>query len=148
MEVRRCILSRMRTCESLSKFQRRSTPLPFGRYLVETVLARTGSEKVAVLWCERRSNYWKLWPAVDLWGVSRNALTYAGPYPVICHPPCGPWGKYRSVSKESKLHGAAAMHFVHKWGGVVEHPVGSSLFKDLGDHGRIEIVNQSDYGHV
>lgn len=40
------------------------------------------------------------------------------------------------------------MDLVHKWGGVVEHPVGSALFAVHGMGGRVNRVNQSDYGHL
>jgi hypothetical protein len=138
----------LRSFERLSRRQRRATPLPFARWLVERVLQLHAAEKVAVLWVERRSCYWRLWPKVEMWGVGRDARRYAGPWPVICHPPCGPWGKYRAVAHESREHGLVALDIVHRWGGVIEHPVGSSLFRDHGRGGRIERVNQSDWGHL
>lgn len=102
---------------------------------------------VAVLWVERKSLYWKLWPLVEMHGLGRDAKKYAGPHPVICHPPCGPWGKYRSKSHESKEDGIVAMRMVHQFGGVVEQPVGSKLFREYGQGGRIEKIDQKDFGH-
>ncbi len=137
----------MRPLEHLSKIQRRTTPLPFARYLVNEVSRLFCCDKVAVLWVEPKSLYWRLWPEVEMWGIGRDARKYTGPWPVICHPPCGPWGNYKSKSHESKEHGIIAMQLVHKFGGVVEHPLGSSLFKDYGKGGEVQKIMQSDYGH-
>lgn len=138
----------MRALENLSRFQRRATPLPFCRFLVAQVQGRFACQKVAVLWVEPQSNYWRLWPRVEMWGVGRDARTYAGPHPVICHPPCGPWGKYRANCTHPREDALIALDFVHRWGGVIEHPVGSSLFRDHGRGGTLEVVNQGDYGHL
>jgi len=83
-----------------------------------------------------------------MYGVLKDANKYSGPHPIIAHPPCGPWGKFKAVSKESKEDGVKAMELVHRWGGVVEQPVGSSLFREHGDGRRVEVVNQFDFGHM
>lgn len=137
-----------RPCEKLSRRQRCLTPLPFARYLVERVLALHSAERVAVLWTAPRTLYGELWPLVDCWQEKRDARRYAGPWPVICHPPCGPWGRFSwKCKRQSKEHGILAIEFVHRWGGVVEQPVGSQLFDLHGRGGSIEVVNQGDYGH-
>lgn len=102
---------------------------------------------VAVLWTMKGSNY-EGCPYADCWDIERNARDYKGQSPVICHPPCGPWGKLKWSSKESKEDGVLAMEFCHKWGGIVEQPVGSSLFKDYGRGGIILQVNQGNFGHM
>ena len=137
-----------RKCEQLSHRQRRQTPLPFCRYLLARVQAMfPEAQRVAVLWCCPWSLYGQLYPAVQTWTARNNARRYPGPFPVICHPPCGPWGKFSWKSRESKEHGILAMEFVHRWGGVVEQPLGSQLFKLHGRGGTVEKVNQGDYGH-
>jgi hypothetical protein len=138
---------RLRPLEHLGRFDRKATPLPLCRWLVDRVRERFQVEKVAVLWVERRSHYWRLWPEVELWGKGRDARTYAGPHPVICHPPCGPWGNYKAKALESREDGLIAMEMVHRWGGVIEHPVGSCLFRDHGRGGTIERIDQADFGH-
>lgn len=137
----------MRPCQNLSKLQREATPWRFCLYLVGHVMARYKCDHVAVLWTCRNSKYVDLYPAVDLWGIGRDANTYNGPYPVICHPPCGPWGKLKWNSRESRHHGINAVAFADRWGGVVEQPLGSELFKLHGTAGRVEKVNQCDFGH-
>jgi hypothetical protein len=138
----------MKPLENLSTKQRRATPPAFAAYLVGRVQGMFNSQLVAVLWCAPRSNYWDLMQRCDVYTERRNARTYAGPWPVICHPPCGPWGKYKANCRQSKDDGILAMEFVHRWGGIVEHPVGSSLFREHGtDRGVIETVNQADFGH-
>lgn len=131
----------------MSHKERRATPVAFALYLLAGVRKRYQTQRVAILFTDRRTNYLRLLPWVELWGVARNAHKYAGPWPVIAHPPCGPWGKLSWSSKESKEHGIIAMEMVHRWGGVVEQPLGSQLFKLHGDGRAVERVNQVDYGH-
>ncbi len=139
----------MRPLEHLSRQQRKATPLPLCDHLVARVQAMFKVSKVAVLWTmDRGGNYFRLWPRIEMWGKRLDANLYEGPWPVICHPPCGPWGKYKAKSHESKADGIKAIEIAHRWGGVVEHPLGSLLFKEHGRKGaEIEVIDQSDFGH-
>lgn len=47
---------------------------------------------VAALYVERDGVYWDL-PGVDPWDEDRDARAYAGPHPVVAHPPCQRWGR-------------------------------------------------------
>jgi hypothetical protein len=126
--------------ESMGRCEREATPLLFAQYLVSLV------DPVAVLWVQRDTIYKRF--GLDLWGIERDANLYSGPGPIIAHPPCGPWGKYSSISKESRRHGIRAMELVHLYGGVVEQPAGSQLFKQYGrPMARVLWVDQHDYGH-
>lgn len=110
-------------------------------------------------------------PNVDPWPESRDARLYAGPWPVVAHPPCQRWGRYWSggpSAPERRKKGddggcfAAALDSVRKWGGVLEHPEGSHAWARFGlndppmDGGWIAAdflggwtcrVEQGHYGH-
>ena len=137
----------MRALETLSHKQRRATPPGFAMFLLTLVAKVCGRGPVASQWVEEDTVY-RNFPHVDPWPASRDAYRWPGGMPIVAHPPCGPWGNYRSVNKESKDHGAQAMDYVHRFGGVVEHPVGSSLFESLGAGGRIIVVDQGNFGHL
>lgn len=93
---------------------------------------------VAALYVDEGGPYASL-PDVEVWGVTRDARTYAGPHPVVAHPPCARWGRYwfggPSVRPENKRKlgdddgcFAAALASVERWGGVLEHPASSKAW--------------------
>jgi hypothetical protein len=66
---------------------------------------------------------------VDWYDEARDARTYAGDLPVVAHPPCGPWGRLRHMSKhDDPTHAPAAVKVVRRLGGILEHPSGSKLW--------------------
>jgi len=92
---------------------------------------------IAALYVETGGSYYGL-DGVDPWDEARDARKYAGPHPVVAHPPCQRWGKlwagqplWIKRTGERKIKGddngcfAAALEAVRKWGGVLEHPWGS-----------------------
>jgi hypothetical protein len=67
---------------------------------------------------------------VDAWDESRDARAYAGPLPVIAHPPCGAWSSLRHLSQGAHADcGPIAVEQVRKHGGVLEQPAGSKLWE-------------------
>ncbi len=108
-------------------------------------------------------------PDVDAWGESRDARLYAGPHPVVAHPPCSRWCRLAKFV-ESRYPAfrvgddggtfAAALAAVRKWGGVLEHPAWSMAwaahgltapasrgwYRDI-DGGWCCEVAQAAYGH-
>lgn len=48
---------------------------------------------IAALFVDEAGCYADL-PGIDVWGASRDARTYDGPYPVVAHPPCQRWGRF------------------------------------------------------
>lgn len=95
---------------------------------------------VAALYVEPKGCYVGL-PDVDPWDEARDARTYAGPHPVIAHPPCQRWGRFWHGSS-AKPHQyklgddngcfAAALAAVLAWGGVLEHPAYSKAWDAFG----------------
>lgn len=95
------------------------------------------SSPVAALFVQTDGCYFGL-PGVDPWDVARDARGYAGPHPVVAHPPCQRWGKMwfgqpltvkrtgqRKVKGDDGGCFAAALQAVRQFGGVLEHPEGS-----------------------
>jgi hypothetical protein len=91
---------------------------------------------VSVLYVDPRGPYPKL--VADWWDEKRDARLYAGPNPVVAHPPCERWGRYWSGGPSAKAkcslgddNGcfAAALASVCRFGGVLEHPEGSHAFR-------------------
>lgn len=99
---------------------------------------------VSALYVETGGSYFGL-PGVDPWDEPRDARLYAGPYPVVAHPPCQRWGKLwagqplhikRTGQRKTKGDDggcfAAALASVRKFGGILEHPWGSHAWAHFG----------------
>ena len=87
---------------------------------------------IAALYVETDGCYFGL-DGVDPWDQARDARRYAGPHPVVAHPPCQLWGPFAPINfkrwgGEHNRPGndggcfASALRSVRKWGGVLEHP--------------------------
>lgn len=85
---------------------------------------------VAALYVETNGCYFGL-PGVDAWDQARDARLYAGPHPVVGHPPCQRWGRFwhGSTRKPHQFKMGddggcfkAALAAVRIYGGVLEHP--------------------------
>ena len=82
---------------------------------------------IAALYVDPRGPY-PLLPGVECWDSRRDARLYPGPWPVIAHPPCGPWGRYHQRCHQDASLAPAAVAAVRRWGGVLEHPIDSNLW--------------------
>lgn len=126
--------------------------------------------KVAALFVADGGPYVGL-KGVDAWTKDRDARQYAGPWPVVAHPPCERWGRYWSGGPSAKVRRKlgddegcfeAALAAVRKWGGVLEHPAHTHAWKAFGllpppsDGGWVNAdfhggfachVEQGHYGH-
>ena len=75
-------------------------------------------------------------PDVDLWDEARDARLYAGPWPVVAHPPCPRWsmlGMCRGYyDGEDEGCFKAALSAVREYGGVLEHPRYTLAWKRFG----------------
>lgn len=123
---------------------------------------------VAALYVAEGGCYFGL-PDVDPWPESRDARLYAGPWPVVAHPPCSRWCRLAGLVEARWGHKrgedggcfAAALASVRRWGGVLEHPAYSGAWPAFGlprppRHGGwvrglcggwVAHVEQGRYGH-
>jgi len=95
---------------------------------------------VAALYVEPNGAYIGV-PGVDPWDEARDARKYAGPHPVVAHPPCQRWGRFWHGSTR-KPHQykmgddggcfEAAYNAINRWGGVIEHPADSHAWAHMG----------------
>jgi len=123
---------------------------------------------IAALYVETGGIYFDL-PGVDPWDESRDARNYAGPHPVVAHPPCNRWAMPLAKVNETRYghrvgdDGGCFEHAlgqVRKWGGVLEHPANTAAWRAFNlakpsgrgwqkcmDGGWVCHVAQSAYGH-
>ncbi len=127
--------------------------------------------RVAALYVETNGVYYGL-DDVDPWDEARDARLYAGPWPVVAHPPCARWCRLAGFV-EARTNGrlkrgedggcfAAALEAVRTFGGVLEHPAYSEAWRTfdlprpvrygwttrMGDEGMTTSVNLAAYGHA
>lgn len=124
---------------------------------------------IAALFVQKNGCYFGL-EGVDPWDEARDARTYAGPWPVVAHPPCSRWCRLAGLVEARWGHKrgedggcfAAALAAVQEWGGVLEHPAYSDAWEAFGllkppRHGGwvrdlwggwTAHVEQGRYGHV
>jgi hypothetical protein len=129
---------------------------------------------IAALYVEKGGAYYGI-PDVDPWDEERDARLYAGPWPVVAHPPCERWcqlaplieslhierlGEKYKVGNDAGCF-EAALSAVRTYGGVLEHPAYSLAWsryelpipgrfgwtQSLDDSGWSTEVSQSAYGH-
>jgi len=95
---------------------------------------------VAALYVDGQGCYANL-PCVETWDESRDARLYAGPHPVVAHPPCQRWGRFWHGSPRKPYQFRlgddggcfeAALAAVRTWGGVLEHPKDSKAWDAFG----------------
>ncbi len=94
---------------------------------------------VAALYVDPKGVYATL-DDVDCWGEDRDARKYAGPHPVVAHPPCHLWTNlahvnYKRYGGEHHRPGndggcfERALACLRAYGGVLEHPAFSNAWK-------------------
>lgn len=90
---------------------------------------------IAALFVQRGGVYYAL-PDCDPWDEVRDARLYAGPWPVVAHPPCSRWCRLAGLVEARWGHKrgddggcfASALASVRRWGGVLEHPAYSDAW--------------------
>lgn len=99
------------------------------------------SEKrtIAALFVQTGGSYFGL-DGVDPWDEHRDARMYAGPHPVVAHPPCSRWCRLAGLVQARWGHAIgedggcfeSALSSVRRWGGVLEHPAYSKAWPAFG----------------
>jgi hypothetical protein len=102
------------------------------------------TKPISALFVQKNGSYFGL-PNIDPWPEERDAMTYAGPNPVIAHPPCQRWGRFwagspahiartgiRRVKGDDGGCFKSALESVRAYGGVLEHPEGSHAWAAFG----------------
>ncbi len=100
------------------------------------------SLEVAALFVETNGCYFGL-PNVYPWDVAKDARRYAGPWPVVAHPPCQLWGRFAVINykrwggdhnRPGNDGGCfeSALNSVRAYGGVLEHPAFSKAWDKFG----------------
>lgn len=125
---------------------------------------------IAALYVETGGCYFGL-PDVDPWDLARDARLYAGPHPVVAHPPCNRWSQPLAQVNETRYGHrvgddggcfAHALDCVRRFGGVLEHPASTAAWaafdlpKPPTDGGWVRgfcggwacYVEQASYGHA
>jgi hypothetical protein len=84
---------------------------------------------IAALFVQTDGVYFGL-DGVEPYDVTRDAMTYDGPHPVVAHPPCARWCQLAGLVQARWGHKigddggsfAHALDCVRRFGGVLEHP--------------------------
>lgn len=115
--------------------------------------------RVSVLFACRRSVYHSN-DICDVYDEKRDARSFSGSLPVVAHPPCRAWGRYKHRAKTVEGERELAFFALEKVmanGGILEHPACSSFFAearlprpgefDFRSGGQTVVVYQGLYGH-
>jgi hypothetical protein len=88
-------------------------------------------ERVAIL-CAARNSIYKEMENVEVFDIERDARTFNGGCPVVCHPPCRSWSAFcahqaKPLPGEKDL-APLCVDRLRECGGVLEHPAHSRLW--------------------
>ena len=114
-------------------------------------------KKISVLFVREDSIYKSM--NLDCWDIKRDARNWNEGCPLIAHPPCRAWGRLSHFAKprpDEKELAIYSINLIRKYGGVLEHPAASKLWKEMNLPKGNEIdkfggfslcINQSWFGH-
>ena len=86
---------------------------------------------IAALYVAKGGCYFGL-EGVDPWDEARDARLYAGPWPVVAHPPCQRWGRYWGGGPS--LHGTPKQKIKGDDGGCFAAALASEQADCMSDH--------------
>jgi hypothetical protein len=90
------------------------------------------SVNISALFVRKDSVYKTL--GVDCWDIDRDAVKWPGGNPIIAHPPCRAWGQLSHFARPregEKELAIKSVEWIRQWGGVLEHPAASRLWKEI-----------------
>lgn len=85
---------------------------------------------IPVLYVAEKSHYYSL--PVSCFDKTRDALTFKGFHSFVAHPPCRLFSRLRKFSTapiSEVVHGIMSIIWVQWYGGIVEHPAKSLLWR-------------------
>lgn len=93
-------------------------------------------ERIIAVLCVQKTTIYRGMPGVEVFDKARDARSWLGGSPAVFHPPCRAWSnkcahqaKPEPGEKELGLYCAEQLK---KWGGILEQPAHSRLFKAAG----------------
>ena len=96
---------------------------------------QTTDRTIAALFVEPDGPYAGL-DGVEVWDEARDARKYAGPHPVVAHPPCNQWSLMANIRRQRDGQDdgcfSSALNSLRCYGGVLEHPAHSLAWKVFG----------------
>ena len=107
---------------------------------------------IDILFTRTDSNYNKF-DHIRCWDIKANALNCKSSTAAIYHPPCRAWGQLKHFANPRRGERKLAVWSLircNKYGGVLEHPVNSELFKHykhLMQRGITVDIEQVWFGH-
>lgn len=107
------------------------------------------TKDIAVLCADEKSHYFEI-EGLDIYTKSRPMELFTGGVPIIGHPPCGQWGKFKWRAKANPREKDLAIQCIEhlsREGGVIEHPEGSDIWKLQWPKGtKFQKVNLHQFG--
>lgn len=108
------------------------------------------SKRIAILCANEDSEYFKF-EGLDIYTQKRPISEFKGGMPIIAHPPCAQWGKFKWRSKkdiEDKMLALQCIEHLAENGGIMEHPASSDIWKRNFPEGtRMYKIHMSDWGY-
>jgi hypothetical protein len=89
---------------------------------------------ITILCADEKSNYFKF-DELEIYTKKENAYNFNGSNKIIAHPPCQQWSRLKHFATKNDLDKQLAIFCYEKIllnGGILEHPLHSSLWKYLG----------------
>lgn len=103
---------------------------------------------VTVLFTNRKSVYKQL--QCDCYDIDRNVKSFNWDRKVIAHPPCRQFSRLKGLSKKDDEEYELVLktlNHVNRYGGIIEHPLRSDLFKrNEVDQDKIIYIDQHWFG--